>query len=178
MPLLTDAETRTHGHELHLRLRPDLSTLPDAPGWPILIWNLLQWRAAEKPGLHRTNFRLGEQVSLTFATPPPPVAVLRPDRSRQMTPVPELRLTVRPDEVGVWSIEAGDESASFAVNALSADESDLTGCVSGRWGDWLDETSLRLEYQSIAWILLLLILAIATVHLLLVARSNGRKKKS
>ncbi len=174
VPLLTDAETRTHGHELHLRLRPDLSTLPDAPGWPILIWNMLQWCAAEKPGLHRANFRLGEQVALTFATPRPPVAVLRPDRSRQTVSVQELRLAVRPDEVGVWSVEAGDESASFAVNALSADESDLTGCVSGRWGDWLDETSLRLEYQSIAWVLLLLVLAIATVHLLLVARGRGR----
>ncbi|HTU92236.1 MAG TPA: BatA and WFA domain-containing protein [Gemmataceae bacterium] len=174
VPLLTDAESRTHGHELRLRLRPELSTLPDAPGWPILIWNLLQWRTAAKPGLHRVNYRLGEQVALTFATARPTVAVVRPDSTRQTMPAQDLRLTVRPDEVGVWSIEADDESASFAVNALSANESDLAGCVSGRWGEWLDETSLRLEYQSIAWILLLLVVAIATVHLLLVARSGGR----
>ncbi|MGH7225718.1 MAG: hypothetical protein ACRELF_21070, partial [Gemmataceae bacterium] len=164
VPLLTDVETRTHGHELRLRLRPDLSTLPDAPAWPILIWNLLQWRASVKPGLHRFNFRLGEQVAMTFAVPRPSVDVVPPDGTRQTMPVQEGRLVLRPDEVGVWSIEAGEESASFAVNALSANESDLSGCVSGRWGDWLDETSLRLEYQSIAWILLLLVLAIATVH--------------
>jgi hypothetical protein len=174
IPLLTDTPSRTHGHELHFRLRPDLSTLPDAPGWPILIWNLLQWRDAEKPGLHRANFRLGEQVALTFATPRTTVAIVRPDGTRQTMAVQDRRLTVRPNEVGVWSIEAEEESSSFAVNALSADESDLTGCVSGRWGDWLDETTLRLEYQSIAWILLLLVLAIATVHLFLVARSRGR----
>jgi hypothetical protein len=137
-----------------------------------LIWNLLQWRALEKPGLHRANYRLGEQVTLTFATPRPTVTMVRPDGTRQTTSVQARRLTVRPDEVGVWSIDAEEESASFAVNALSADESDLTGCASGRWGDWLDETTLRLEYQSIAWILLLLVLAIATFHLLLVARSK------
>jgi hypothetical protein len=176
VPLLTDTETRSHGHEVRLRLRPDRSTLPDAPGWPILMWNLLQWRDSDKPGLHRANFRLGEQVALTFATPRPEVAVISPDGTRQPMPVQERRLVVRPDAVGVWSIEADEESASFAVNALSANESDLTGCVSGRWGDWLDETSLRLEYQSIAWILLLLVLAIATVHLLLVARSSRRGK--
>ncbi|HZV06956.1 MAG TPA: BatA domain-containing protein [Gemmataceae bacterium] len=184
IPLLTDQDRRDAGptnsltatrHELRLRLRPELSTLPDAPGWPILIWNLLQWRASEKPGLHRVNYRLGEQVALTFATPRPTVAVVRPDGTRQPTSVQDRRLTVRPDEVGVWSFEAEEESASFAVNALSADESDLTGCVSGRWGDWLDETTLRLEYQSIAWILLLLVLAIATVHLLLATRAIGRK---
>lgn len=176
VPLLTDTETRIHGHELRLRLRPELSTLTDAPGWPILIWNLLQWRGSDKPGLHRANFRLGEQVAMTLATPRPTVSVIRPDGSRQTMPVQERRLVVRPDEVGVWSIEADDESTSFAVNALSANESDLSGCVSGKWGDWLDETSLRLEYQSIAWILLLLVLAIATVHLLLVARSSGRSR--
>lgn len=174
VPLVTDQERRDAGpatrHELRLRLRPDLSTLPDAPGWPILICNLLQWRASDKPGLHRGNFRLGEQVGLTFATARPTVAVVHPDGTRQAMSVQDRRLIVRPEEVGVWSIEADEESASFAVNALSANESDLTGCVSGRWGDWLDEISLRLEYQSIAWILLLLVVAIATIHLLLVAR--------
>jgi hypothetical protein len=177
VPLLTDQERRDAGptavrHELRLRLRPDLSTLPEAPGWPILIWNLLQWRASEKPGLHRVNFRLGEQLAMTFVTPRPTIAVVHPDGARQTVPVQDRRLIVRPDEVGVWSIDAEEESASFAVNALSANESDLSRCVSGHWGDWLDETSLRLEYQSIAWILLLLVVVIATLHLLLVARSR------
>ncbi len=174
VPLLTDVQTRTQGHELYLRLRPDLSTLPDAPGWPILIWNLLQWRSSAKPGLHRVNYRLGEQVALTFATPRLTAAIVPPDGARQAVAVQDRRLSVRPDQVGIWSLEAEEESASFAVNALSANESDLTGCVSGRWGDWLDETSLRLEYQSISWILLLLVVAIATLHLFLVAKTNHR----
>jgi aerotolerance regulator-like protein len=177
VPLLTDQDRRDAGpttvrHELRLRLRPDLSTLPDAPGWPILIWNLLQWRSSEKPGLHRVNFRLGEQVTLTFATPHSAVALIHPDGEQQTVSVQDRRLSVRPDEVGIWSIDAEGEPASFAVNALSANESDLTSCVSGRWEDWLDETSLRLEYQSIAWILLLLAVAIATLHLLLVSKKS------
>jgi hypothetical protein len=161
-------------HELYLRLRPDLSTLPDAPGWPILICNLLQWCNAEKPGLHRVHFRLGEEVALTFATLRATVAVVHPNGTRQIVPVQDRRLIVRPEEVGIWSVEAEEESASFAINALSADESDLTSCVSGRWGDWLDETALRLEYQSIAWILLLLVAALATLHLFLATRSVRR----
>jgi hypothetical protein len=180
VPLLADQDRRDAGptavrHELRLRLRPDLSTLPDAPGWPILIWNLLQWRNEDKPGLHRVNFRLGEHVTLTFATPRPSLEVVHPDGARQTVPVQDRRLSVRPDEVGIWFIDADEESASFAVNALSADESDLTGSVSGRWGDWLDETSLRLEYQSVGWVLLLLAVAIATLHLFLVARGRGRQ---
>jgi hypothetical protein len=174
VPLLTDTETRTHGHELRLRLRPDLSTLTDAPGWPILAWNMLQWRASDKPGLHRVNYRLGEQVAMTFAEPRDSVVVIRPDGTRVTTPVQDRRLVERPEEVGTWAIEAGEEPAWFTVNALAADESDLSRCVSGRWGDWLDDTSLRLEYQNIAWILLLLVLAIALFHLFLAARGPRR----
>ncbi len=174
VPLLTDTETRTHGHELRLRLRPDRSTLTDAPGWPILIWNVLQWRAADKPGLHRVNYRLGEQVAMTFIEPRDSVALVRPDGTRVAVSVQDRRFVATPEEVGAWSIEAGEESASFAVNALAADESDLGGCVTGRWGDWLDETSLRLEYQNIAWILLLLVLAVAMLHLYLAARGPRR----
>jgi hypothetical protein len=174
VPLLTDAPAGTHAHRLRLRLRPELSTVQDAPGWPILFWNLLQWRAADKPGLRRVNLRLGEQAVMTFATPRESAGAIAPDGAKRALPVRDQRLVVPATKVGVWSIEADEESASFAVNALSANESDLTGCSSGRWGDWLDETSLRLEYQSIAWILLLLVLAIAAVHLLLVARGRGR----
>jgi hypothetical protein len=99
---------------------------------------------------------------------------MRPDGKRQTVTVQDRRLVVRADHTGVWNIEADDDSTSFTANALSAEESDLSGCVSGRWGDWLDETSLRLEYQNIGWMLLLLLLAIASVHLLLVARGRGR----
>src|SRR5262249_13007642 len=48
VPLLTDAEFRSDGGEarhLRWRFRPDLSTLQDSPDWPILLWNLLHWRA-------------------------------------------------------------------------------------------------------------------------------------
>ena len=174
VPLLSDTAMRTDAHELRLRLRPDLSTLQDCPGWPILIANLLRWRAANKPGLERNNLRLGEKAVLSFAQPRGPVAVVRPDGQPQVLSVQDRRLVVRANQIGVWTIDVDDESRSFAVNALSAEESDLTGCASGRWGDWLDETSLRLEYQSVGWMLLLLVLAVVAVHLLLVARGRGR----
>jgi hypothetical protein len=174
VPLLTDRQPRAHQHELWLRLRPYLSTLPDAPGWPVLIWNLLQWRASEKPGLPRTNYRLGERVDMTFATPRESVVITRPHDVVRTMPVQDRRLSLRADEVGIWSIAAEEESVTFAVNALFGEESDLTGCVTGRWGDWLDETTLRLEYQSVFWVLLLGVLAVATIHLWLVARSRGR----
>ena len=65
IPLLTDVERPGGRHDLRLRLRPDLSTLQDTPNWPILIWNLIDWRAASAPGLKQANLRLGDEAVLT-----------------------------------------------------------------------------------------------------------------
>jgi hypothetical protein len=174
IPLLTDTEALSGRHELRLRLRPDLSTLPDSPNWPVLMWNLMQWRAARAPGLDRINVRLGEEVTLTVATGVETAQITSPDQRTRQVPVHARRMTARAEQVGVYEIHVAASQYAFAVNTLQRDESDLQSCVTGRWGDWLDETALRLEYQSIAWILLLLVLAILSLHLFLVARNAGR----
>jgi hypothetical protein len=176
IPLLTDTEGTSGRHELRLRLRPDLSTLQDAPDWPILMWNLVQWHGSLQPGLRRANLRLGEDAVLTFATPHENVQVIGPDRQPRTVSVRDKRVVFRGEEVGLYdvTVPGADDKYQFAINALSRDESDLTGCVSSRWGDWLDETSLRLEYQAVDWLLLLLALAVVTLHLYLVSRESGR----
>jgi hypothetical protein len=175
VPLLTDKESADGRHDLHLRLRPDLSTLPQSPAWPVLIWNVLQWRQSLAPGMSRANVRLGEQAVLTLYRPRDALEVVAPDGGSRRVPAPERRLVIRADEAGVWQVrdpESKEVLASCAANALARDESDLSGCGSGRWGDWRDATSLRLEYQSVAWVLLLLALGVGIVHLVLVSRGG------
>jgi hypothetical protein len=174
MPLLTDQEDANEGHELRLRLRLDHSTLQDSPSWPILLWNLVQWRASSAPGLSRANLRLGEETVLTLPSIHENVQVTDPMGETRTLPVQGRQVTIRAADVGVYTVQADDHRYQFAVNTLNREESDLQGCASGRWGDWLDETSLRLEYQNMAWVLLLLVLATLTVHGILVARGPGR----
>jgi hypothetical protein len=175
VPLLSDAVGGTGRHEVRWRWRPDLSTLQDTPNWPILMWNLVEWRASYLPGLSRANVRLGEEATLTFASAKESAQVFDPARKTRTVPVQGKQLVVKAGDVGIYEIQTDEGTASFAVNALSRDESDLTTCAGGRWGDWLDETSLRLEYQSVVWLLLLLVLALLTGHLILVARKYGRR---
>jgi hypothetical protein len=174
VPLLTDQEVGAR-HEVRLRLRPDLSTLQNSPAWPVLVWNLLQWHAATASGLGRPNIRLGEEAALTFSKPPDAVEVTAPDGSKRRVPVADRRVVVRAEDVGLYAIRDPQSQAplaSVAANALAREESDLSAAATGRWGDWLDETSLRLEYQSVSWLLLLLVLGVLTVHLVLVARGG------
>jgi hypothetical protein len=175
VPLLTDAERPGGRHDLRLRLRPDLSTLPESPAWPVLVWNLLQWHASLAPGLARPNIRLGEETMYTFAEPRDAVEIVAPGGATRQVAVADRRVVVRGEDVGTYEIrDAADKSviATIAVNALARDESDLRDAATGRWGDWLDETALRLEYQSIDWAVLLVLLAVVMVHLVLVSRGG------
>jgi hypothetical protein len=173
VPLVTDSEGATGQREIRLRLRPDLSTLQDSPNWPILVWNLVQWRASQLPGLARSNVRLGEDAVVSFLAPHESAEVVRPDGSRSPWPVRGRRLTVRAETVGVHEIRTDEGTAAFAVNAVNRDESDLTGCATGRWGEWRDDQSQRVGYRNVAWLLLLAALAVAAVHQWLVWRNRS-----
>jgi Aerotolerance regulator N-terminal len=169
IPLLSDVE-RLGRHELRLRLRPDLSTLQETPNWPILIWNLINWRALSAPGLERTNVRLGSDATLGVPAGVESVKVTDPLRKTTELPAREKAVTIKTETIGVYQIEANQNRYSFAANALQREESDLTGAASGRWGDWANATELQWEYRNIGWLFLLLAMAVLAIHAWLVAR--------
>ena len=61
----------------------------------------------------------------------------------------------------------------FSVNVLAADESDLSACATGQWGQWSEDTERRLEETSAVWIFGLLALGLLCAHLFLVATGKG-----
>ncbi len=172
VPLLTDDERSFDRHELFLRLRPDLSTLQDAPAWPVLWWNLVQWRAAHNPGLGHANLRLGDTARLTVTTAE--TGELRlPDGTKRTLPVHGQRVAVRLEEPGLYEFVVGEQTYPAAANALSRAESDLSAAKSGRWGEWADAAGQDLGSESFAWALLLLAAAVLTLHLFVAARGES-----
>ncbi|MCI0376739.1 MAG: BatA domain-containing protein [Gemmataceae bacterium] len=189
VPLLTEVENAAGQRLLRWRLRTDLSTLTELPAWPVLVWNLVHWRATELPGLRATNLRLGESAVLKVAgtlrmpSPPPDgtpsvpstmdsIVVRKPSGASQVLNVYSRRAAIPADDVGVYEVRSGDKLYSFAVNALSAEESDLSSCVSGRWGEWTEDGVPESALRNIAWVLLLLALGVLTWHLALASRSG------
>ena len=170
VPLLTDTERFTGSHEIRLRLRPDLSTLQNSPNWPILMWNLLQWRASQAPGLERANLRLGEVAVLRTKMGITSVEILSPDGEMSIQSVPDRTINLKAEAVGIYEIHAGVDKYAFSSNALYQAESDLTDKATGRWGDWGEATLRWWGYQSFAWFFLLLTIGILTLHLIFVKR--------
>jgi Aerotolerance regulator N-terminal len=176
VPLLSDVE-RLGRHELRLRLRPDLSTLQETPNWPILIWNLINWRALSTPGLEPANVRLGSDATLKVPAGVESVSVTDPLRRTTELPAREKVVTIKAETIGVYQVEASRNRYSFAANALQREESDLTRAASGRWGDWANATELQWEYRSIGWLLLLLAITVLAIHALVVKRFTTKNTK-
>ncbi|MDK1032688.1 MAG: hypothetical protein QGD94_11825, partial [Planctomycetia bacterium] len=169
VPLLSDKVHLNGRHELRIRLQPKLSTLQESPNWPVLIWNLLQYRASDFPGLQQANLRLGTEAVLTLkSVSQNPVTVTTPDGRVRLLRASGKKTIIDADDVGLFQVKTEQgETFTFASNALCRDESDLTQCTSGRWGNWLDEAATRTELLSIAWLFLLLALATLTAHMVL-----------
>ncbi len=172
VPLLTDTERFTGVHEIRLRLRPDLSTLQNSPNWPILMWNLLQWRASQAPGLERANLRLDEVAVLRTKLGMTSVEILSPNGEMSIQSVPDRTINFKAEAVGIYEIRAGVDKYAFSSNALYQAESDLTNKATGRWGDWGQETLRWWGYQSFAWFFLLLAIGVLTLHLIFVRRET------
>jgi len=170
-PLLSVREDAPGRRLLTLNFNPELSTLQDTPDWPVLFWNLLQWRSAEMRGLNDSNVRLGAEANLKTAGQG--VNITQPDGTTRSFPKTGGELALETPMPGIYSVMMGAARSQFSVNPLSADESDLSSCVSGHWGAWGETTEVRLEETSAVWIFGLLALVMLSAHLFLLAGGKG-----
>jgi hypothetical protein len=171
VPLVSTREDITGRQFLTVNLNPELSTVMKTPDWPILFWNILQWRAREIPGLLDSNARLGTEVLLK--TTGDPVSVRWPDGQEKSFPRTSDQLSLETPLPGVYSVAMSGSTNSFAVNPLAADESDLQACASGKWGNWEAGIERRYEQSPMAWIFALGGLALLTAHLWFLAAGKG-----
>ncbi len=169
--LLSVREDAINRRHLVLNLNPGLSTLQNTPNWPILFWNILQWRIAEMAGLKESNTRLGAMANMK--TTGEAVTIRQPDGETKSYPKTGGALALETPMPGIYSVAMGQTTNRFSVNAIASDESNLSACASGQWGKWSEDTERRLEETSAVWIFGLLALALLTTHLYLVATAKG-----
>jgi len=171
IPLVSTREDITGRQFMTMNLDPELSTVTKTPDWPILFWNILQWRAREIPGLLDSNARLGTEVILK--TTGDPVSVRWPDGQEKSFAHTSDQLLLDTPLPGVYTVAMGTSTNSFAVNPLAADESDLQMCATGQWGTWEAGVESRYEQSPMAWIFALGALGLLTAHLWFLAAGKG-----
>ena len=165
IPLVSDLRRGNGSHEIRIMFRPDLSTLQQTPGWPVLIWNLVNWRASEMAGFAQSNVQTGSEVILNLDLRVERVA-LNDSFGRVSNLVTRDRtITVIPKSPGIHSADTGKGVYKVAANALNGEESDLQKLTSGTWGELTTSPGSSATHQSISWLFILLALLTLTLHL-------------
>jgi hypothetical protein len=169
IPLITERIRPGGRREIRVRLRPDISTLQDSANWPVLVSNMLEYRAAALAGMEQTNVRLGVRARVALDNPAQNITVTDPSGDQSKSPVADRSASIIARSPGVYTVNAGPAEYRFAANTLAPAESDLRDRTSGDWGDWLADRAVAVEYTSISWVLLLAALAMLAAHSVIVS---------
>lgn len=169
--LVTETSRADGRRDVRIRLKPDLSNLTRSANWPVLLCNLLDYRAAHLPGIRRSNVRLGSNAEVVFGPNVESAEVQLPDGRKEEHLVHHRRVTVEATRCGVYEVRTENTTTRFAVNPLQPTESDLRTCAAGRWGNWAKPEQGGSVHHPLAWLALLGALGLFAAHLALAGRS-------
>ncbi len=168
--LITDIRRPSGRHHIYMRINAErsdgLQSIWRTPAWPSLIWNLLQWRIDKLPGLKQANVRAGESVTFIPESDIAEIRLIAPNGRKSMVMVRQGVAHIRPRQTGQYILKADNQIVNFASNLLSTQESDLTQCRTGQWGDWHETAEVEQHSRPLTWVFLVLALLGLSVHLI------------
>jgi len=171
VPLVTDARRIDGRHEVRVRLAPASSNLTQSTNWPVLLWNLLEYRAADLPGPPRPNVRLGSVISIPLPREAERVEIRPPTGEALRRAVADDRTVLLAEACGLYEVRTEAWACRLAVNALAPSESDLRDAETGRWGTW-ERGPAAVARRPVAWLAMLAAAGLLAVHLMLAGRSR------
>jgi hypothetical protein len=173
VPLLRDYEDIDGKHILSVNLDSELSTVTSSANWPVMFYNLFNWRKQYLPGLSRRNIKLGGRVYFQSVRFVNDLSVTDPLGREADYSSSTGEFSIMGSVPGVYEVESNDDIYRFAVNACRAGESDFRDKESGDWGSWDEAGSFRWEYVNIDWFFLLGGLVMLSFHRYLCSSVKG-----
>lgn len=176
--LIEEEASAGGGRRLVWRLVPERSTVLESAALPVGLWNLIDWRALERPGVGVRNVRPGVVVPVRASAGLVRVGRMAGDRWAVGVSPWADEVELDSEEVplrggegswvagrsGVYALETPGRVDYVAVQSASSVESDLRLAVSEEAGQWDDAVSVVNEYQGLAWVLGLLALGLLVAH--------------
>ena len=172
-PLVSEYITGPYRRFIFMKFSPENSTLQDSPNWPVLIYNLLEWRSRALPGLIKNNYRAGEKIQFNAPPETHTLTVSPPDNKEfEIVLNDRQNWTMNLLYSGKYELKTdGGKNYIVMVNPLAADESDLRTCHTQKLRGESTESIYRKRFMNAAWIFMLAALAFSVWHLYLIRRS-------
>ena len=175
--LFSDDHLLNGNRILRMQVAPKISTLLRSPSFPILIHNILRWRTSFIPGISASNLRIGWQATIRSSDDVKEAEITSPDGKKRMAAFAGREIKIPTAIPGVYQVKLSKHKRySFASNALSRTESNLSHLETGHWGKWDELTQFGNEYSPITWLPALLAIAALVAHTVLIQRANGGRR--
>jgi hypothetical protein len=177
--LVADQEVALGGRLITFNLDAARSTLPQTTAWPILIWNLLGWRATHLTGFAASQVVCGQWITYTAATAGAKPRLTDPEGAVSTLAAQATATVVGfvPEIPGLYQMEeAGQLHQLYAVPGDTG-ESDLTGCSQHRQGSWLAAGGTVPGFWNGTWIFALVALVFLALQVWLLARMSEVVKR-
>lgn len=164
--LLYESASTDEGRTMRVLLDAQRSNITSHPAWPALLWNMLAWRDAARPGPERANVPLGRLARVRVPTP----ECRHTDPGGNPTPLRAIGgvVSLECNRAGLHRVESGAESFSFAVLPIAPAESDLASASTMEQGRWPVEQAGQPGMHSLAWSIGLIALSVLIGHAWLV----------
>lgn len=170
--LLTFSESADESYNFYFNFSPDFSNLQNTPIWPVLFWNLLNWRQQSNPGPESFNCRSGTQVGVSIPAGNSSLLLVKPNGKTSSLRVSRGRSLFSADEPGLYRLETTDASWFVAVNLSSPHESDLTVCSTSAASNVLDPGDIAKYFADARWWFIVPALLLMVLHHWLIGRKR------
>lgn len=153
-----------------LNLTAEYSNLQLTPIWPVLFWNLLNWRQQTSPGPDSFNYRSGAEINVTLPVTADSVQMHNSSGKTVDGVVWHKKAVFRASDPGIYSLTAGNASWTVAVNLLSPEESDLQKSGSRAVPDESLDRGILQNFANVRWWFLVPALLLMALHQWLTSR--------
>ncbi len=167
--LFTIAREAGGQYRLSLNILPEYSTIQRTSFWPVIFWNVFNWRQSLKPGPTDFNFRSGMEVTVNAGSENE-INLFSPSGRSQKLATWKGQAGFVVDETGLYRLSAGPASWTIAVNLTSARESDLTDKITQRPDNDGPDQELLKHSSDVRWWFIIPALLLLLLHQWLVSR--------
>ncbi|MEA2012657.1 MAG: BatA domain-containing protein [Verrucomicrobiota bacterium] len=180
IPLVTVGNTTlaadkeiNNSHHITIKYNPEYSNIQKSFNFPILFWNIFNWRNNENIGILNRNLRLGSNIYLKLPKRTTEIKLTTPDGTIKKISINTNSLIYPANTQGIYSFTKKEQSWSAAVNVLSENESDLSNSLSGEWGKWINENNISEQsFKSASGKFIMIIILLLLIHQFLISKSS------
>jgi len=166
-PLLSINNPNRRHTALSMQLDLARSNIHLTPAWPVLFWNLIDWRLSSRSGFKRANYHTGIPFQLKLNRDES-AAITDPSGATRQCSSKAGLIMINSQTPGIYTARINDRISRAALNILAPDESNLQTNDSGSWGRLTIEQTLEaIERSTAPWFALAALLLLFTHHFLI-----------